>query len=638
MANLRVINSSLFIAYVKVLNVIFFILIVLTTINAQNQQKADSLLHRLETNKISPFEKMETFYWLSAYSTSPNDELKYGLQLLELAIKYNDIGYTIRANQRIGVAHRLQGNLEKALGYLFKGANAAKSIEEFELNLADIYAEISTCYTQNEDSENAFLYGRKTIDILRRSNEKEKLAISLLNLGYDYYVLGQYDSAMAYYNESDPIFIEFGPAIGEAYLLGNRALVYWKKGKNDRAKKDLFEAIAMLEPLGDNYGMADYYNQLANIYWEENNQKNVIEFATRALETALHEGMKEQIRDASYLLFLSFQKSAQFESALKYQTLYHESRDSIQNNETTQKLANLRTLFEVGQKQGEVDLLLEQRKNNQIIMITGALALLIMIALSIIIYYFYTAKSTLNKQLEDQKNKLLELNSTKDKFFSIISHDLRGPVGIIDGYINLFKRNFEEISEEELQEMLNQMGQSAESLVRLLDNLLQWALQQRGQFSHIPDNLSVKDLVKDSLELFQAMAVSKKISQKMVIATDFDLYVDRNSASTIIRNLLNNAHKFTKENGEITISAVADHHTSMGIISISDNGVGMEKTKLDSLFNLNDNLSTEGTLGETGLGLGLQLVNEFVQLNDGTIKASSEIGKGTTFYIHLPLA
>jgi two-component system NtrC family sensor kinase len=622
----------------RILIILIFNFFVFCSCYAQNEQKADSIKLFIESNQLSPTDQLEAYYWLTTYSTSPDEQFNYGKNLLQLAKKQSNESYSVKAYQLLGSAERLRGNLQEAFEYLFQAANTAMEIEELNPLLADIYTEISTCYTQNDDSENAMLFGRKTIDILRKTDRKQEFAISLMNLGYDYYVIGEYDSAMTYYNESDPIFKNIGMPIGEAYILGNRALVYWKKEEIERAKNDLFSAIQMLIPLGDQYGMADYYNQLANIYWEENDQENAIEYATKALSMAEQEGMKEQIRDASYLLFLLYEKSAQFEKALSFQSLYFEKKDSIQNFETTQKLANLRTLFEVGQKQGEVDLLLEQRKNNQIIMIAGALALLIMIALSIIIYYFYTAKSTLNKQLEEQKNKLLELNNTKDKFFSIISHDLRGPVGIIDGYINLFKRNFEQISKEELKEMLNQMGQSAESLVRLLDNLLQWALQQRGQFSHIPDNLSVRDLVKDSLELFQAMAVSKKISQKMVIPSDFDLYVDRNSASTIIRNLLYNAYKFTQENGKITISAVADHHTSMGIISISDNGVGMEKTKLESLFNLNDNLSTQGTLGETGLGLGLQLVNEFVQLNDGTIKVSSEVGKGTTFDIYLPLA
>ncbi|MEQ8240021.1 MAG: ATP-binding protein [Cyclobacteriaceae bacterium] len=139
-------------------------------------------------------------------------------------------------------------------------------------------------------------------------------------------------------------------------------------------------------------------------------------------------------------------------------------------------------------------------------------------------------------------------------------------------------------------------------------------------------------------DLFQATATVKNIEQKLIIESDFEVLVDKNSISTIVRNLINNALKFTNEGGQIIVSAEKNEALGKGIIRVSDNGVGMKESKVKSLFNLNENISTRGTLGESGLGLGLQLVKEFVQLNNGDIQVQSVLGKGTTFEIHLPLA
>ena len=608
------------------------------SIKAQNQQKADSILSIIEKNNLLPREKMEAYYLIATASSSPLDELKYAEILLDLANRTGDVEYLIKANLRIGTARRLQGDLAESLIYLFESANQALTRDDFQHLLANIYSEISTCYTQNEDSENALLYGKKTLDILKKTNRTQEYAIGLLNLGYDYYTIGEYDSAISYYNISHPIFQSIGMPIGEAYILGNRALVYWKTGKLNIAKSDLLKAIEKLKPLGDNYGMADYYNQLATIFWEENKPEETILYATKGLELAQQEGMKEQIRDASYLLFSAYEDAAQYDKAIMYQSLYFEKKDSIQNLESTLELANLRTLFEVGRKQSEVDLLLEQRKNSQLIMLAGAVAIVIMIVLLGIIYFYSKTKIKLNKELEDRKDKLLELNSTKDKFFSVISHDLRGPVGIIDGYVSVFRRKFDDISTEELKTMLDQMSQSTESLVRLLDNLLTWALQQQGQFSHIPEKVKVNGVLSECLDLFQATARVKNITQKLIAETDFEVLADKNSISTIVRNLINNALKFTNEGGQIIVTAEKDENIQKGVIKVIDNGVGMKESKVKNLFKLNENLSTRGTLGESGLGLGLQLVKEFVHLNDGDIQVSSVLGKGTTFEIHLPLA
>ncbi len=604
---------------------------------AKTQTDIDSVKLLLENKTLSSLDNLKTHYWLTVNLKSPEEKLEFGEKLLLLAKTENNVEYEIKANQRIGNAHRLLGNLRSAFESLFKSADLAINSEDYSNSLAEIYSEISTCYTLNGDSENALLYGSKTIEILRGIGNTRTLALTLLNYGYDYYLIANYDSALAYYNESEPILQNIGLNRGLAYIIGNRALVFWKQGKLDQAKTDLFKAIEMLEPLQDRYGMADYYNQLGNVYLDEGNDKEAITHTMRGLEIAKTEGLKEQVRDASYLLFQLNRSIGEHEMASDYLIQHYAYRDSIQNLETTQEIANLRTEFEVGQKQAEVDLLLQQRKSNQMIMLIGGITLFIVICLVIIIYSYYKTKAKLNTQLEEQKNSLISLNNTKDRFFSIISHDLRGPVGVLSGLVSITKYFIDDKKTDQLREMMDKMEHSVDRLVKLLDNLLHWALQQQGHFPYVPETYSVQSLLNDSFDIFKDMAASKDIQLGLEVEKDFDIYVDKNTSSAIFRNLINNAIKFTPKGGNVSVKAMLNGSDSMGYIQFEDNGVGIPSEKINQLFELNEGKSTKGTSGESGLGLGLQLVNDFVHLNKGQIDVQSTVGKGTTFTVELPL-
>lgn len=602
----------------------------------QGLSEFDSLKELASDKSVSKEVLLEVNYALTLKSKSPEEKLNYGNSLRDLAKSSNSLEYSIRAYQRIGVAQRLLGNLGDAFENLFNSAELASNNADYTYLLAEIYAEISTCYTQNGDSRNALLYGSKTIEILRSSGASQRLALTLLNYGYDYYLIANYDSALAYYNESEPILTDIGMAQGLAYLIGNRSLVYWKQGKLNTAKKDLFRAIEMLQPLGDQFGMADYYNQLGSIYLEEGNESEAITYTMRGLEMAKQEGLKEQVRDASHLLFQLNRSIGEHELAADYLIQHYAYRDSIQNLETTQEIANLRTEFEVGEKQAEVDLLLQQRRSNQMIMLIGGITLFIVVCLVIIVYTYYKTKVKLNTQLEEQKNSLISLNNTKDRFFSIISHDLRGPVGVLSGLVSITKYFIDDKKTDQLREMMDKMEHSVDRLVKLLDNLLHWALQQQGHFPYVPENYSVKALLHDVHDIFKDMAASKDIHLELNITEDFDLFVDKNTSSAIFRNLLNNAIKFTPKGGNVAINARMNG-SQMGYIQFQDSGVGMSVDKVNHLFELNEGKSTKGTSGESGLGLGLQLVNDFVQLNKGQISVESVVEKGTTFTIELPL-
>ena len=604
---------------------------------SQNQLIADSIKEEIAKGILSPRQEMEAYFRLCFQSVTPDEHLKYAEYLLKLAEDANSDEYRIKAYSQIGTAHRLTGNLERALEYLFNSAEEIADKPQFKQLLAEIYSEISTCYTQNGDSENALFYGSKSIDILRGTSKKQTLAIGLLNLGYDYYLIGNYDSALAYYNESEPLFEAFKMQVGIAYVIGNRSLVRWKQGDVDQAKSGLFKAIEMLKPLGDTFGMADYYNQLGSIFLEENNEDDAIKYTMTGLEMAEEAELKEQVRDASNLLYQLYLKRNNFAEAIKYQTQYYSAKESIQNLETTQRLGDMRTEYEVGRKQAEVDYLLEQKRSTRVIMIIGGILLVAFICLVIIVYSYFKSKTRLSLQLEKQNDDLVVLNHTKDKFFSIISHDLRGPVNTLNGLVTVSQLYLQDGKGEKVKGMVDKMSESVDRLTQLLDTLLNWALQQRGHFPYVPEPLDLGALSKDVIDMFRDNAMSKDIELEYESKEAINLMVDKNTTSTILRNLVNNAIKFTNTGGQVKISAEVNEDKQYCTIKVQDNGVGIPPEKLKGLFNLDETISTKGTQGETGLGLGLQLVYEFVNLNKGEVRVESEPGKGTTFTVILPM-
>jgi signal transduction histidine kinase len=611
---------------------------------SQNQQKADSIKSAIAaTPDLSVDDLMDAYFWLSAYSTSPAEELKYGKQLLDLAISTGDLENQIKANTRIGVALRLMGNLTDALEYLFLAADLAIEQADNVNLMATIYVEISACYTQYGDLENALLYGQKTIEMLEQTDDKIGLALTQLNVGYDFYLANKYEKALSYYNASEPILRDGELILPLAYLKGNKALVYWKKGQIEKAKKGVLQVIKTLESFGDSYGMADYYNQLGFISIDEKKYAEAIAYANQSLAYAQQEGLKEQIRDAFMVLYLAYSGNGSLDRAIHYQTQYHAYNDSIQNLKINQRLANLRTEFEVSQKQNEVDLLLEQRRNNRIAMVSGTIILFVVILLVIVIYLYLRAakrhlKATesLNTQLKNQKEELVSLNTTKDKLFSIISHDLRGPIGNMSNLVYLYREMIKQGNLNALDELTEKMEDTTKRLVNLLDNLLNWAVQQIGQVPFDPQVLKIEPLLREVVQVLQDMASAKDLTIDFECQEETTILGDGNAISTVFRNLISNAIKFTNKGG--TIKVIVEKSNDMGYVAvkIADNGIGIEPQKLNDLLNLGALSSTSGTSGETGTGLGLQLVKEFVDMNNGRLEIESTVGKGSVFTVHLP--
>lgn len=236
--------------------------------------------------------------------------------------------------------------------------------------------------------------------------------------------------------------------------------------------------------------------------------------------------------------------------------------------------------------------------------------------------------------IENQVKRLEVLNNTKDKFFSIVAHDLKTPIYSMKSFSSLLIDHIESLSKEEIVHMSELFQISVDNTIKLADNLIAWARIQMNDFETIPQTVYVKDALSNIYELYKDVASKKEIEVSCLIEDSLSVFGDRNQVEFIIRNLVNNAIKYTTRGGFIEIKGAVLPNNEVEI-SISDNGVGISDKMKEKIFSLNKNQSRNGTEGETGTGLGLMLCYEFTKLNGGKIDIESEENKGTTFNIKL---
>jgi len=238
-------------------------------------------------------------------------------------------------------------------------------------------------------------------------------------------------------------------------------------------------------------------------------------------------------------------------------------------------------------------------------------------------------------KMEKINKELTKLNAVKDKFFSIISHDLKNQFHSINASLELLTGKEDFLTEEEKEGLLNNIYKISKKAYSLLENLLQWSMHQMDKIDFQPESIELDELIEENIFLFNDSALLKNISLSSNIPPDLFVNADRNMLNTILRNLISNAIKFTPEKGKIDINSnIIEGNVE---ISVTDNGIGISPDNLEKLLQFNQPFSTNGTHNESGTGFGLLLCKEFIEKNNGALCIESNNNKGSKFAFTLPL-
>ena len=377
---------------------ISFLYLILTAGYGQNQKVADSLAIIYSKGSLNIADKLELLRNLSFNEVKDlNLSLRYAEELIDLSVKSGNDLYLHRGYFQKGNKKRLFGDLEEALKAYLMSADAAEKAK-YDKGVGNAYGAIADTYSVSNDHQNSAIYFARAIVALRKSNDSIALASAILNSGEDLLKNKNYKAALVQFQESELIFEKVNYPAGKAYSLGNIGIVNTKLKLNDMAEKNLNEAIRVLTELEDYYPICVYLLAICDIYHEKGENTTALDYAQKSLVLAQQNGLKEQIKDANLKLSELYGKSGNHEKSLFHYKEYITFRDSISNIKSVQAMANMRTDFEVAQKQSEVDLLHIQKRKQQIII--GFIGVLL---LSLFWYY-----KTISR--EKKRSELLLLN------------------------------------------------------------------------------------------------------------------------------------------------------------------------------------------------------------------------------------
>jgi len=460
------------------------------------------------------------------------------------------------------------------------------------------------------------------------------------NVALNYAETKNYDEALEYINKSIKTLKKYHIYEWLAHAYKVKGYVYLKQKKYKWAINWFEESLLIHKKIKDDLEKVKLHNYFAQAYLGL--KKDIIskKHAMEAYEIAKKINNSKQLQKASKTLYQINKKENNISEALRYNEIYQEFFELRTKNSNTRILSMYKAKVEYEEQEKK---LIQQNKNelkkkqNYIYAALGISLISIFVIVSV--FRSRREQEKLNRKLNKQKVVLLnreaelkDSNNTKNMLFSIIGHDLRGPIGALESLLDLFKKG--DIEDADFLKMVPKLQKDVNHISFTLNNLLSWSQTQMEGVNTKPIKFVFNDLVKENINLLSESAKKKSITINNNLQSDIQIWSDRNQIDIVIRNLLSNALKFTSKKGTITIKSQEKENN--WVISMEDTGIGMDKYTQEKIFKKETNITTFGTNNEKGTGIGLSLCKEMINKNNGTIWVESTLNRGSVFYFTLP--
>lgn len=616
---------------------VVFILLSFVNSYSQIDKSIDSLKNVLTTSQIDSV-RMHAAYEISVnyWYINQDSVIHYALLSKQLAEKTNNSTYIARSLNSLGVGYLNKSDFSNSLTYLFESLRMNEKSGD-EKNMTANLNNIGTAYIRLEDYDIALEYLFKSLDLSLKGNNKKHQASILLNIGDVYKSKGELDKGLEFLVKSRIVSEELKNDMGLSEVYYNIGLNYYLRGDLDTAKVYYFKSLEIKKRYRDNVGITYPLVGLAHIFYGLNELDSAYNYAIEGYKSAVESDAFMEISEASELIHRIYASKKDYQRAYEYLTIHNKYRDSVTNENKLRQIGRLETKYVFEKREKE----LKSERNTTIY---GSIAIILfLLFIAALIYRSRSIQrkvnSILRKQYEEikkQESELKELNAQKDKFFSIIAHDLINPFHILLGISTTIIEEYDDMDDATRLEHINLIRESSISGYQILDNLLQWSRSRLKSLEAHPKDINIAKIVAEEIRNAKQSAESKSIDLFLNDGSDDKLiaFADPAMMHVVIRNLLANAIKFTNSNGKIELSNT--YKDGRIITSVSDNGIGIDDDLLSKLFRIDEQISTVGTEGESGSGLGLILCKEFVEKNNGKIWCESKSGSGSTFSVSLP--
>ena len=658
---------------------------------AQNQ--VDSLKQLLSESegkqKISLLIKVG--YFLS--SENPKEAITYLDEAIQLADKTKNEWSKADALFNKGVALWYLGDISSSDSFYEQAISIYEAFND-SLSLIKVFNSQAINYQMRGNVDLAFGTFIKSLDYAKNIGDKPTVFNTLLNIGIMYDNNKDFDKCLKYYFEAMQYADEIDKA-SLALLQSYIAEVYLTLKNNEKAEEYLQKAIENSELSGDTKSLIWAYSSLGYIELDRKNFNKAENYFLESLKLARHIDYKLEIIHSltdlgkfysqtnnlglaeKYLseafnlsnemksltdlniiyreLSLLSAKNQNYKKAYEYHQKYKELSDSLFVISNNERIAEIETRLDLKQKKRETELLKHENElQRKIIHSQKLIALVIaLLALASIIFIWVLLRNrnkilktkdqllikheeidNHRKEISDKNEVLAGLNATKDKFFSIIAHDLRNPIAAFVNISDLLEQDYDKLTEADKKEIISQMNVSSKNLIRLLENLLTWARLSNNKIQVYPENMVMKDVIESSVYPYLQAAQNKKIRIIVQVPDDLTIETDKFMVQTIIGNLINNAIKFSNQHTEINISLVNSNGAYK--LFVKDKGIGIEESELRNIFVLGKVSTGRGTHGEVGTGLGLVLVKDLVEKLNWQIEVKSKVNAGSEFIVTIP--
>lgn len=641
--------------------------------------------------KVNQLNRISAFLW----DKDADEGIKAGKEALALAEELGDAQHIGTSLRTIGTNYWAKSQYRTAEEYLLRSIEVLEKTEN-KLALAASYGNLSLVYDNQGRLSSALEYQLKSHRINEELKNKAGIISSANNLGMLYSREKEYEKALSYFQQTYDIQYELNALERIPYTLNNLGVTYKNMNNLEKAKEYFEKSLQMEQERKNLWGISVALYNIAEIEFLEEDLDQAIKHVQRAIEIKKQLGNQQQIIEAQVrlafylntkgslieaekLLRDALEKSREY--SLPYEQLsslftlsenvvlqnnheegynllyeYMSLQDSIRTEEQFRQFNELRTQYELDIAENENELLrtsnqlneLEIEKKNSTIMFS-LIGLGVVLLLILVILMNYQQKVRANEMLK-QRNALIiqqkdaltqaneqlkEINNTKDRFFSIMAHDIKNPLVAQLSGAKILLNHIESMDTESMKKIAGEIQKNTFHLLGLLNNLLQWSRLQMKRIKCQPTPLIVAAIVHRSFELYGLKARNKEIQLNSSISPDLLVLADRDMLITVMNNLISNAIKFSNPRSEISVFTTLQDKSVT--ISVKDRGIGMTKEQQDNLFRLDVSSSTPGTNNEKGTGLGLILIRELIQQNNGTLILESEVNSGTTVSITLPV-
>jgi signal transduction histidine kinase/HEPN domain-containing protein len=585
-----------------------------------------------------------------------------------------------------GSAADTKGDYSNALEFYNKSLQLDLQRDD-SISICNSYINVGNSYLELGQYEEAYFYSQKAYQLSVVLKDTLSSAIAMHNLAVLYSNLGRLDLALVHFKSAADLSAAVNDVEGPAYnnhetgrahikvrdgakalpflnsslsaakalgLLNLMPKIYQSIAEakflaNDFASCLTYydSAIASFKVLEHQFGQAESDLGKSRVYMAQGKFAEANQIALTSLKKAVD--LKAQVLEfeCHQLLSECAEKQGDFKSALLYNKRAQQTRDSLtsinmmsQVFENEFQMRSQRKDEEIANLSKQKDQSASELKRQEFLKNIFAVVFALTIVLLYSVYRSGRRKVEMNDlllqhqaEIEKRTQELEELNKVKDKFFSIISHDLRSPINSLAGLLDLMEKD--QIKAEELPALTKEMRIQFNHTKNLINNLLDWTLLQMNKVSIKKEKIGLKSLVDGNIKLLSSMS-TKKTNFINDIDENITPFADQNMINLVFRNLLLNGIKFTDNGGTIKISAVAEGDSIK--VSVTDNGVGIAPDIQKVLFDKTTGYSTRGTANEKGTGLGLILCKEFIERNGGKIWLESEVGKGSTFFVTIPVA